>query len=191
MSLGRWSWVIRIGFFNFIKRVRVLLIKYIKYQTVYLKKPDYERAKGTPQFLAALQLGRIVNSISSCQRTYLKVIDKGKLTQTKDQMEQLFTLASYVYEGVKEFFRREKDLAHLRAWRGHRAEIRFLKKESNRQINPTPEFGRRGGALLLYSEQMTGIKVQQRLAWNIPGKQLTIILRVVALRKPRENVAKI
>lgn len=46
-------------------------------------------------------------------------------------MEQLFTLASYVYEGVKEFFRREKDLAHLRAWRGHNADIGFLKKEKD------------------------------------------------------------
>jgi hypothetical protein len=112
--------------------MRVALIKVTKYRTVYIKKADYEKAKKEPLFVTAVQLGRVANSIGACQRNYVRITDYGKLTQTKDQIEQLFVLSSLVYEGVKEFFRRKRQLSQLAAWNTHKHQIELLRREKEK-----------------------------------------------------------
>lgn len=114
---------------NAIKRMRVNVIGVGKFETVYIKKHDFESARSDPLFIGAIQFGRIINAIRSCQRTIIRIIDWGRLIDTKDRLEQLLILSSYTYEGIKEFFRREADFSKLAIWQENESAIAHLRQE--------------------------------------------------------------
>jgi hypothetical protein len=100
-----------------------------KYRVIFIRKTDFEQIKKLPVFVTALQLARLVNSLRSCFRIYVRINDWGRLTDTKDRIEELYIWASVLYEGAKELFRREEELRHTKVWRESRGRLGILKGE--------------------------------------------------------------
>ena len=129
MTGAKFFVVLRIRLSKQIKKVRVSFWKYTKYRVIVIPKANFDKAKKEPLFVTAIQLGRLVNSLTSAQRIYLRILDWGRFTDTKDRIEQLFLWSSLLYEAIKEFFRREDDLKFMKSWQNHVSLIESLKKE--------------------------------------------------------------
>ena len=121
--------LLRIRLANWSKWLKVHVFGFGKHESVFISRSDFEKSKHDTLFIAAIQFGRIVNAIRSCERITLRIVDWGRITDTKDRIELLFVLSSYVYEGVKEFFRREQDLKHLKSWSSETSSIEQLRQE--------------------------------------------------------------
>lgn len=127
--LSKWYVHVRVRLGNTVKWLRLNVFGMGKYESVIIDKAVFQKVKKEPLFIASIQLGRIANAVRSSQRTVMRIVDWSRLTDTKDRIEQLFILASYTYEGIKEFFRREPDLSILQVWTEKKAEIEKLRKE--------------------------------------------------------------
>ena len=128
MTVAKFFVVLRIRLSKQIKKVRVSFWKYTKYRVIVVPKANFDKAKKEPLFVTAIQLGRLVNSLT--------VLDWGRFTDTKDRIEQLFLWSSLLYEAIKEFFRRECDLKSMKSWQQQIALIESLKKERDGRGSP-------------------------------------------------------
>ena len=67
MTGAKFFVVLRIRLSKQIKKVRVSFWKYTKYRVIVIPKANFDKAKKEPLFVTAIQLGRLVNSLTSAQ----------------------------------------------------------------------------------------------------------------------------
>jgi len=112
-----------------LKRLGRLRLRLKRYSRVVIDRSTFLKTKADPKFINAIQLARIINSIRSAQRNYLRIADNVRFSNTKDRLEQFLILSSVTYEALDSFTKLNKYLKNLRTWTKHRDKIRYLNKE--------------------------------------------------------------
>jgi hypothetical protein len=123
------SYLLRYRWARFQKRIRLLFLGTKRYHKLTIPKDTFHRIKDHEMFIAAIQLGRLANSLLAITRIYTKVPDNGKLINAKDKLEVMLIFGSMVYEALLEFGRLSKTLSTLPGWNSHKKEVDFLNKE--------------------------------------------------------------
>ena len=88
---------IRSTFFKFQKRLRLIRLRLKKYNKVSIDERVFNDLRRHHMFLAAIQLSRMVNSILSGNRIFLRIPDNGKLVNSNDKLEMLLLNGSILY----------------------------------------------------------------------------------------------
>ncbi len=92
--------------------------------------PKYESSiKDDPDFVLAIQLSRIVNSLRSNLRSYLNVSSNSKLMDTKDRLDLMLVHGSLLYEAINVFSSHGKRFRELKLWNEKEEEFNFFNRE--------------------------------------------------------------
>lgn len=95
-------------------------------------KEDYiEKLKSSEDFILAIQLSRIINSLRSNFRSYINVSNSDDLLDLKDRIDLLLIHGAMLYEAIHEFSSMSKRLAKLVFWRKNAKQIKMLQRENN------------------------------------------------------------
>lgn len=105
--------------------------------TVKIKDACIDELKSSEDFIIAIQLSRIVNSLSSNLRSYLNVSNNDKLIATKDRIDLMLIHASMLYEAIREISKIGKWLTKLKLDKSTSEDIALFKKELGRRTSFT------------------------------------------------------
>ncbi len=92
--------------------------------------PKHESSiRDDPDFILAIQLSRIVNSLRSNLRSYMNVSNNNKLIGTKDRLDLLLVHGSMLYEAINVFSSHGKRFRELKLWNEKTEEFNLLNRE--------------------------------------------------------------
>lgn len=98
-------------------------------------KPSFIEKVGSVQdFVIAVQLGRVVNSLRSNLRSQLYVRND-PLLQAKDRFDLLMIQGGMLYEAIKDFPINGKRLSELQAWGRKKQKIKMLNRQKSDNIS--------------------------------------------------------
>ncbi len=101
----------------------------IKALKIIIDPKQESTIKDDPDFVLAIQLSRIVNSLRSNLRSYLKVSSDSKLMDTKDRLDLMLIHGSMLYEAIKVFSSHGKRFKKLKLWSEKEEEFKFFNRE--------------------------------------------------------------
>jgi hypothetical protein len=94
-------------------------------------KPEYiEKLKNDDDFILAIQLSRIVNSLSSNFRSYINVSNDNHLINVKDRIDLLLIHGAMLYEAIKVFTAHGKRLKEFKIWDQISSEFKVFTQEN-------------------------------------------------------------
>jgi len=96
---------------------------------VNIKRDCIEDLKADDNFITAIQLARIVNSLRSNLRSYTNVSNKDELLDTKDRIDLLLIHAALLFEAIQEFSRFRRKLNRFSTWNDRKADIERFNNE--------------------------------------------------------------
>lgn len=110
-----------------------LKLRYKKFYRIIIDKDVFNRVKNQDDFICSIQMARLINTLRSAQRTYLRIPDNGRLPNTKDRIEQEYIYASILFEALNSFLNLGGSVKNLRAWKTNNALTKYLHDERNRK----------------------------------------------------------
>lgn len=97
--------------------------------TVKIKDGCIDELKSSEDFIIAIQLSRIVNSLRSNFRSYLNVSNNDRLIDTKDRIDLMLIHASMLYEAIHEFSKIGNRLTKMKLDKSSLEDIGMFKRE--------------------------------------------------------------
>jgi len=98
---------------------------------VKIKKYWIKELKSSEDFILAVQLSRIVNSLRSNLRSYINVSNDDELLDLKDRLDLLLIHGAMLYEAIREFSSMSKWLSQFDCWKQNAEQVKALQKENN------------------------------------------------------------
>lgn len=105
--------------------------------TVKIKDGCIDELKSSEDFIIAIQLSRIVNSLRSNFRSYLNVSNNDRLIDAKDRIDLMLIHASMLYEAIHEFSRIGKRLTKMKLDKSSIEDIKMFKREIGKKSSFT------------------------------------------------------
>jgi len=100
---------------------------------VTIKKNCIKELRSSEDFILAIQLSRIVNSLRSNFRSYINVSNNDDLLDFKDRIDLLLIHGSMLYEAIHKFSSMSKRLSQLNYWKNNIEQIKELQGENNKK----------------------------------------------------------
>lgn len=123
-------------------------------------------------FKLAVQLSRIVNTIQSNKRQYLRITDDSDPASLRDRMELILYHAAIIFEAIMTFMKYSKDLARLSTWSSKAEMVKRIQNEANDKDSFTQKYLRpiRNRAIFHYEIEaidpvLSGYKIKEEAAF--------------------------
>ena len=115
--------------FNCKRRIGLFIRNKRKHYKIIIEPVKFNQFKTQNDCIAAIQLSKVVNSIHSCMRSYLRAARKNKFRNEKDKVELTFLHCALLYEGIKTFCSISKDIKKLDWYTNNFTRIKYYQHQ--------------------------------------------------------------
>lgn len=118
---------------NLRRYIGLFLRNHRKHIKLIIDANEFNKFKNELDCIVAVQLSRMVNSIRSCQRSYLRAACRARFANEKDKVDLTFLHCALLYEGIITFNSLATELKKLNWWQSNISRIKNIQKQQSQK----------------------------------------------------------